>query len=79
MIQGKLYDLYYPYGIHYMWHDITCISLHMHGDIALNECECMVEKNQHCVWYLIRWAQSSGTKSNRVARLNNVVNKICVG
>ena len=36
-------------------------------------------KNQHYVWCLIRWVWSSGMKSNRVARLNNVVNKTCVG
>ena len=31
-----------------MWHDITFIiriALHMHGDIALNECEYMVEES----------------------------------
>ena len=28
------------------------IALHMHGNITLNGCECMVE-NQNCVWCLI--------------------------
>ena len=54
------------------------IALHMHGDIALNECECMVEESTlHLVFDWV--AQSSGTKSNRVARLNKVVKKTCVG
>ena len=49
------------------------IALHMHGDIALNGCECMInESTLH--WYLI-WgggggggARFNGTTSNRVAR-----------
>ena len=50
----------------------------MHGDIALNGCECMVEKSTlHLVF---NWVdQLSGTKSNRVSQLNNVVKKNCVG
>ena len=33
--------------------------------------------NRHFVWCLIGWAQLNGTTSNRVARLNKVVKKIC--
>ena len=64
-----------------MQHDITCnsiIALHLHGDIALNECECMVDKSTlHLV--LIGWARLNWTTSNRVARLIKMVKKICVG
>ena len=43
-----------------MWHDIICNgALHMHRDIALNGCECMVEKSTlHLVfdWVdLVKW------------------------
>ena len=34
--------------------------------------------NRHYVWCLIGWARLNGTMSNRVARLNKVVKKICV-
>ena len=38
-----------------MWHDITCNgALHMHGDITLNGCECMVEESTiHLVFDLV--------------------------
>ena len=64
-----------------MRHDITCngiIALHLHGDIALNGCECMVDKSTLCL-VLIRWARLNWTTSNRVARLIKMVKKICVG
>ena len=50
----------------------------MHGDIALNGCECMIGKSTlHLVF---DWVESvNGTTSNRVARLNKMVKKICVG
>ena len=64
-----------------MRHDITCNginALHLHGDIALNECECMVDKSTlHLV--LIGWARLNGTTSNRVARLIKMIKKICTG
>ena len=44
----------------------------MHKYIALNGCEFIV-LNQHCIQCLILWAQSSGTKSNGVARLYEMV------
>ena len=50
----------------------------MHGDIELNRCECMFGKSTlHLV--LIRWARLYETTLNRVARLNKMVKKICVG
>ena len=50
----------------------------MHGDMALNECECIVGKSTlrlvfDCVGLV------NGTTSNRVARLNKMVKKICAG
>ena len=56
------------------WH----IALHMHGDIALNGCECMVGKSTlHLVF---DWVGSiNGTKSNRVTRLIKMANKMCFG
>ena len=54
------------------------IALHMHADITLNACECMVyELTLRLV--LIGCARSNGTTSNRVAWLNKVVKKTCVG
>ena len=44
----------------------------MHKYIALNGYEFIVV-NQHCIQCLILWAQSSGTKSNGVARLYEMV------
>ena len=42
------------------------LALHMHRDIALNGCECMVGKSTlHLV--LIGWARLNGTTSNRFA------------
>ena len=36
-----------------------CITLHMHGDIALNGCECKVEKSTLCLVFdqvdLVKW------------------------
>ena len=64
-----------------MRHDITCngiIALHLHGNIALNGCECMVDKLTLSL-VLIGWTQLNGTTSNRVARLIKMVKKICVG
>ena len=56
------------------WH----LALHMHGDIALNGCECMVGKSTLC--WVFDWVDSvNGTTSNRVTRLNKMVKKICVG
>ena len=50
----------------------------MHGDIALNGCECMVGKSTLC--WVFDWVDLvNGTTSNRVARLNKMVKKICVG
>ena len=40
------------------------IALHIHGNIALNGCECIV-LNQHYGWCLIWWARLSGTKSSK--------------
>ena len=64
-----------------MRHDITCngiIALHLHRDIALNGCECMVDKLTLCL-VLIGWARLNGTTSNRVSRLIKMVKKICDG
>ena len=64
-----------------MRHDITCngkIALHLHGHIALNGCECMVDKST-LRSVLIEWARLNGTTSNRVARLIKMAKKICVG
>ena len=53
------------------------IALHMHGDIALNGCECMVGKST--LRLVFNWVGSvNGTTSNKVARLNKMVKKICV-
>ena len=77
-----MHELNCPYSIHhYMRHDITCngiIALHLHGDIALNGCECMVDKLTLCL-VLIGWARLNGTTFNRVARLIKMVKKICDG
>ena len=49
----------------------------MHGDIAVNGCECMVnESTLHLVFDW--WARLSGTTSNKVARLIKMVKKICI-
>ena len=51
------------HGTNRQWH----IALHMHGDIALNECECMInELTLH--WCLIGWAGLNRITSNKVAR-----------
>ena len=55
------------------WH----LALHMHRDIALNGCECMVGKSILC-WVFDLVDSANGTKSNRVARLNKMVKKISV-
>ena len=53
------------------------ISLHMHGDMALNGCECIVGKSTMCL--VFDWVGLvNGTTSNRVTRLNKIVKKICV-
>ena len=50
----------------------------MHGDIALNGCECMVGKSTLCL--VFDWVDSiNGTTPNKVARLNKMGKKICVG
>ena len=50
----------------------------MHGYITLNGCECMVGKST--LRLVFDWVGSvNGTTSNRVSRLNKMVNKICVG
>ena len=47
------------------WH----IALHMHGDIVLNECECMVGKSTlHLVFDFVGLVNR--TTSNKVAQLN---------
>ena len=64
-----------------MRHDITCngiIALHLHEDIALNGCECMVDKSTLRL-ALIGWARLNGTTSNKVAQLIKMIKKICVG
>ena len=53
------------------------IAFHMHGDIALNGCECMLDESTLRL-VLILWARLNGTMSNRVAQLNKMVKKICV-
>ena len=56
------------------WH----IALYMHGDIALNGCECMVGKLT--LRLVFDWVSSiNWTTSNRVGRLNKMVKKICAG
>ena len=56
------------------WH----FALHMHGDIALNGCECMVGKST--LRLVFDWVGSiNGITSNRVAQLNKMLSKICVG
>ena len=50
----------------------------MHGDIALSGYECMVGKSTlRLVFDLVGLV--NGRTSNRVARLNKMVKKICVG
>ena len=50
----------------------------MHGDIALNGCECMVGKSTLCL--VFDWVGSvNATTSNRVTRLIKIVKKICAG
>ena len=46
----------------------------MHEDIALSVCECMVGEST-----LRLMGSVNGTTFNRVARLNKMVKKICVG
>ena len=54
------------------WH----LALHMHGDIVLNECECIV--GESTLLLVFDWVGSvNRTTSNRVAQLNKMVNKIC--
>ena len=49
----------------------------MHGDIALNGCECMVGKSSLCL--VSNWVVSVyGRTSNRVALLIKMEKKICV-
>ena len=50
----------------------------MHGDIALNECECMV--NESTLRLVFDWVSSvNGITSNRVVRLIKMVKKIYAG
>ena len=50
----------------------------MHGDIALNGCECIVDKSTLCL--VFDWVGLvNGTTSNIVAQLIKMVKKICVG
>ena len=59
MTHDELCGLSCPYSIHFtcgMYNMQWRVALHMHGDMALNGCECMVEKNQHCIWCFIGWA-----------------------
>ena len=50
-------------------------TLHFHGNIALNWCECMVGKSTLCL--VLDWVGSvNGITSNRVARLIKMVKKI---
>ena len=74
MMHGEMHGLICPYGMHCIWNMVlTCNgTFHIHGSIAYHGCECMVE-NQHYVWCLIGWARY------RVARLNEMVKKTCVG
>ena len=56
-----------------MRHDITYNDI-----ITLNERECMVNESTLCL--VFDWVDSvNGTTSNRAARLNKMVKKICVG
>ena len=49
----------------------------MNGDIALNGCECIVGKST--LRLVFDWVGSvNETTSNKVARLNKMVKKICV-
>ena len=53
-------------------------TLHMHGDIALNGCECMVGKSTLCL--VFDWVGSvNGKTSNKVARLIKMVKKFVPG
>ena len=53
------------------------IALHMHWDIALNGCECMVGKST--LRLVFDWVgRLNETTSNRVAWLIEMVRKICV-
>ena len=50
----------------------------MHGDIALNGCECIV--NESTLRLMFDWVGSvNGITFNRVTWLNKMVKKICVG
>ena len=52
--------------------------MHMHWDIALSGCEYMVGKSTlRLVFDLV--GSVNGTTSNRFARFNKIVKKICVG
>ena len=52
------------------------IALHMHGDIALSGCECMVGKST--LRLVFDWVGSvNRARFNRVVRLNKIVKKIC--
>ena len=55
------------------WH----IALHMHDDITLNGCECMIGKSTLCL--VFDWVGLvNGITCNRVTRLNKMVKKMCV-
>ena len=50
----------------------------MHGNIALNVCECMV--NESTLSLVFDWVSLvNGIKSNKVTRLIKMVKKICAG
>ena len=49
----------------------------MHGNIALNGCECMDGKSILC-WVFDWVGSTNGTTSNRVSLLNKMVKKISV-
>ena len=52
------------------------IALHMHRDITLSGCKCMVGKSTlRLVSDLV--GSINGTVSNRVAQLNKMVKKVC--
>ena len=56
------------------WH----IALHMHKDITLSGCECMVGKSTQCLVFDLM-DLVNGTMSNKVARLNKMIKKIFFG
>ena len=57
------------HGTNRQWH----IALHMHGDNALNGCECMI--NESTLRLVFDWVGSvNGTTSNRVAWLHETKN-----